>query len=161
MLRVLTYSGSDGNRMARATHSPFLFRIPFGIYMDALEKAMPRLAPVELLAKAHAQLLLELVKKEVGWTFTSQEYDFSLENVSNFHRAFKEYKKRYKKLFAVSALTKKERADFLHFCGTHGLTLEGRRFLLQFRFKSLARRVLRPKRPVRKIDYEEASAPNS
>jgi hypothetical protein len=161
MLRVLTYSGCDGNRMARATHSPFLFRIPFGIYMDALEKAMPRLAPVELLAKAHAQLLLELVKKEVGWTFTSQEYDFSLENISNFHRAFKEYKKRYKKLFAVSALTKKERADFLHFCGTHGLTLEGRRFLLQFRLKSLARRLLRPKRPVRNINYEEASAPNS
>jgi hypothetical protein len=139
MLRVLTYSGCDGNRMARATHAPFLFRIPFGIYMDALEKAMPNLAPVELLAKAHAQLLLEVVKKEVGWTFTSQEYDFNPENVSNFHRAFKEYKKRYKKLFAVSALTKKERADFLHFCGTHKLTLEGQLFLMAFRAKGFIR----------------------
>jgi hypothetical protein len=160
MLRVLTYSGCDGNRMARATHSPFLFRIPYGIYMDALEKAMASLAPVELLAKAHAQLLLELVKKEVGWTFTSQEYDFNLENVSNFHRAFKEYRKRYKKLFAVSALTKKERAGFLHFCGTHRLTLEGRRFLLLFRLKSLVRRLLGPKSEVHKVDYEEAPAPN-
>src|SRR4029453_2938619 len=73
MLRVLTYSGCDGNRMARATHSPFLFRIPFGPYMDALEKAMPHLAPAELLAKAHGQLLLEVLNKEVGWTSVSWE----------------------------------------------------------------------------------------
>jgi hypothetical protein len=143
MIRALTYSGCDGNRVARSPHSPFLFRIPFGLHMDVLEEAMPNLAPADLLAKAHGQLLLEVVKKEVGWTFTSWEFDFNRENVSTFRRAFKEYKKRYKKLFVVSPLTKKERASFLHFCGTHGLTLEGRTFLFLFHFKSLARRLLR------------------
>ena len=145
MVRALTYSGCDGNRFARSPHSPFLFRIPFETYMDVLERAFPNLTPAELLAKVHGQLLLEVVKKEVGWTSTSQEFDFCRENVSNFRRAFKEYRKRYRKLFDASSATKMERAGFLHFCGMHGLTMEGRRFLLLFRFKSLASRLLRPR----------------
>jgi len=140
MLRTFTYSGCDGNRTARSTHSPFLFRIPFGIYMNALEKTMPNLSAAELLAKAHAQLLLELVKKEVGWTSTSQELDFSQENISAFRSAFQEYRRRYYKLFGLSAATKMERTGFLHFCGTHGLTLEGRMFLIVFRLKGFVHR---------------------
>jgi len=140
MIRALTYSGCDGNRMARSPHSPFLFRIPFGIYMEALEKAMPNLAPAELLAKAHGQLLLELMKKEIGWTSVSWEFDFSEENVSAFRNAFQEYRKRYRKLFGSSSATKVERAGFLHFCGTHKLTLEGELFLMAFRGKGLIRR---------------------
>ena len=161
MIRALTYSGCDGNRVARSSHSPFLFRIPFGIYMEALEKAMPNLAPAELLAKAHGQLLLELMKKEIGWTSVSWEFDFNEENVSAFRNAFQEYRKRYRKLFRSSSATRIERAGFLHFCGTHRLTLEGRIFLSQFRFKSLARRLLGWKSRIQKIDYEEAAAPNS
>ena len=161
MIRALTYSGCDGNRMTRSPHSPFLFRIPFGIYMEALEKAMLNLAPSELLAKAHGQLLLELMRKEIGWTSASWEFDFSEENVSAFRNAFQEYRKRYRKLFRSSSAAKMERAGFLHFCGTHKLTLEGRRFLLLFRLKSLVRRLMGPKSPVRKIDYEEVAAPNS
>ncbi len=102
MIRALTYSGCDGNRMTRSPHSPFLFRIPFGIYMDALEKAMPNLAPAELLAKAHGQLLLELIRKEIGWTSVSWEFDFNEKNVSAFRNAFQEYRKRYRKLFRSS-----------------------------------------------------------
>jgi len=142
MIRAFTYSGCDGNRVARSPHSPFLFRIPFTAYMDALEKAMPNLAPAELLAKAHGQLLLEVLKKEVGWTFASWEFEFSSENVSAFRQAFKKYKKRYWRLFTVSLAAKTERSGFLHFCGTHGLTLEGRLFLVMFRAKGLVRRYL-------------------
>jgi hypothetical protein len=160
MIRAFTYSGCDGNRVARSPHSPFLFRIPFGIYMEALEKAMPNLAPAELLAKAHGQLLLELMKKEIGWTSVSWEFDFNEENASAFRNAFQEYRKRYRKLFRSSSATRIERAGFLHFCGTHRLTLEGRIFLSQFRFKSLARRLLGWKSRIQKIDYEGAAAPN-
>jgi len=142
MIRALTYSGCDGNRVARSPHSPFLFRIPFGVYMDALERAMPNLAPGELLAKAHGQLLLEVLKKEVGWTYASFEFDFSRENISIFRGAFKEYHQRYRKLFNLSSATKRERAGFLHFCGSHGLTFEGRLFLLGFRHKTFVRRLL-------------------
>jgi hypothetical protein len=142
MIRAFTYSGCDGNRVARSPHSPFLFRIPFETHMDALEQAFPNLTPAELLAKAHGQLLLEVLKKEVGWTFASSEFEFSSENVSAFRQAFKKYKKRYSRLFTVSLAAKTERSGFLHFCGTHGLTLEGRLFLVMFRAKGLVRRYL-------------------
>ena len=142
MIRAFTYSGCDGNRVARSPHSPFLFRIPFETHMGALEEAFPNLTPAELLAKAHGQLLLEVLKKQIGWTFASWEFDFSRENVSAFRRAFKEYCQRYGKLFNSSSATKTERAGFLHFCGTHGLTLEGQLFLMVFRAKGLIRRCL-------------------
>lgn len=161
MSRALTYSGCDGNRTARSTHSPFLFRIPFGVYMDALEQATPTLTSAQLLAKAHGQLLLEVMKKEIGWTFVSWDFDFSPENVSAFRTAFQEYRQRYRKLFGSSSAAKIERAGFLHFCGTHRLTAEGRTFLFRFRFKSLARHLLGQKSPTQKIHYEEAAAPNS
>jgi hypothetical protein len=142
MLRALTYSGCDGNRMARATHAPFLFRVPFDVYMNALERAMPNLAPAELLAKAHAQLLQELMKKEIGWTVVSWQFELAPENLAAFRTGFKEYRRRYNKLFNSSRAAKKERADFLHFCGVHRLTGEGRRFLSVFRVKDFVRRCL-------------------
>ena len=142
MARALTYSGCDGNRAARSPHYPFLFRIPFDVYMDVLEKAMPNLTPAELLAKAHGQLIMEVVKKEVGWTFASWEYDFSAENRAFFKKAYESYQKRYRRLFNASSEAQKERNNFLHFCGTHGLTVEGRLFLARFRAKGFARRLL-------------------
>ena len=134
-IRSFTYSGSPGNRAGRATHLIFLYRVPFALYMDALEKAFPDFAPETLLAKAHAQLLLEVQEKEVGWSHAAGEYDFSPENVAHFREGFREYKRRYRQLFNQSTITSKERADFLHFCGTHQLTDEGQRFLLWFKFK--------------------------
>lgn len=142
MIRALTYSGCDGNRVARSPHFPFLFRIPFGVYMDVLEKAMPNLSGAEMLAKAHGQLLIELMPKHVGWTSASWEFDFNRENVSAFRQAFKEYKKRYRKLFTSSRAARKERAGFLHFCGTHTLTDEGKYFLHKFRAKAAIRKFL-------------------
>jgi hypothetical protein len=140
MTRALTYSGCDGNRVARSPHSPFLYRIPFGIYMEALEKAMPKLTPAELLAKAHGQLILEVMKKEVGWTFASWEYDFGVDNRAAFKQAYQVYHSRYRHLFKASPEAQKERTGFLHFCGTHDLTSEGRLFLTLFRAKAMVRR---------------------
>ena len=141
-LRSLTYSGSGGYMAARSTHLVFLHRIPFTIYMDALTKALPRLTPEETLAKAHAQLLLEVQRKEVGWTHGGWEYEFSPQNVAAFQAGFEEYKRRYRQLFRHSPVTIKERKDFLHFCGTHGLTVEGRIFLAKFRAKSVVARMI-------------------
>ena len=89
------------------------------------------------------QLLLEVMKKEVGWTFASWEFDFSEENRKAFKKACQVYRTRYQHLFKVSPETRKERAGFLHFCGTHGLTLEGRIFILWFRFKGWIGRAIR------------------
>jgi hypothetical protein len=142
MIRAFTYSGCDGNRVARSPHSPFLFRIPFEQHMDALEQAFPNLTPAELLAKAHGQLLLEVLKRQIGWTFASWEFDFRRENVLAFRQAFRVYKKRYRRLFRSSLAAKAERSGFLHFCGSNGLTLEGRLFLIVFRAKGLVQRCL-------------------
>jgi hypothetical protein len=136
MTRALTYSGCDGNRFARSPHSPFLYRISFGTYMDALEEAFPEMTHAQLLAKAHGQLILEVVKKDLGWTYASWEFDFSVENVKAFHRAYEVYFQRYKHLFSKDNDTKKERAGFLHFCGTHRLRWRGRFFLTRFKIKS-------------------------
>ena len=62
--------------------------------MGALEKAFPNLTPAEVLAKAHGQLLLELLKKEIGWTSVSWEFDFSRENMSAFREGFQELETR-------------------------------------------------------------------
>jgi hypothetical protein len=141
-MRSLTYSGSGGYMAARGTHLIFLNRVPFGLYMDALVKTFPDLTPEALLAKAHAQLLLEVQEKEVGWSHSAWEDDFSPENVAHFREGFREYKRRYRHLFNHSAITRKERADFLHFCGTHKLTWEGRLFMAKFHAKGIVRRCL-------------------
>lgn len=141
-MRSLTYSGSDGNRASRATHTVFLFRVPFGLYMDALEKTFPDLTAEELLAKAHAQLLLEVQEKEVGWSHSAWENDFSPENRTHFQEGFRLYQHRYRKLFNKSKATRKEREGFLHFCGTHKLTWEGSFYLAKFRTKSVIARMI-------------------
>jgi hypothetical protein len=111
--------------------------------MDALEQAFPSLTPAELLAKAHGQLLLEVLKKQIGWTFASWEFEFSPGNVTVFRAAHICYNRRYRRLFRLSAETKRERQGFLHFCGTHGLTIEGRIFMLWFRVKGLVARAIK------------------
>ena len=143
MLRALTYSGSDGNRATRSTHTLFLFRIPFNLYMNSLESAMPELKPSVLLAKVHAQIILEVQKKEVGWTHGTREFDFSPRNWDCFQESFKLYKKRYKSLFKYNKNTRKDRCDFLHFCGKNKLTLEGRIFYIFFNIKSFMKDKIR------------------
>lgn len=141
-MRALTYSACDGNRAARSTHSPFLFRLSFSGYMNALEKAFQELTPEELLAKAHAQLLLEVQKKEVGWTHSSFEYDFSTENLAAFRNSYEEYQKRYNRIFRYSAITIKERRDFLYFSGIHDLTKEGQFFYWWIQMKVITKHIL-------------------
>jgi hypothetical protein len=142
LTRALTYSGCDGNRFSRSPHYPFLYRLPFGLYMDCLERAMPTLTAEELLAKAHGQLIQEIIKKEVGWSHASMEYECSSENMAAFRESFRTYLKRYKFFFNKSAASKRERAGFLHFCGTHKLTFEGQAFMLQFNAKKTLRELL-------------------
>ncbi len=143
MLRGLTYSGSDGNRACRATHSPFLYRIPFETWSAAMDRAFPNLPDEQRLAKLHAQLILEVQAKEVGWTHASSELDLSPANRRKFLEAFAHYRAKYGHLFRRSPATRRERAGFLHFCGTHGLTWEGRRFMTVFRMKSALAGVVR------------------
>ncbi|NEO15301.1 MULTISPECIES: hypothetical protein [unclassified Moorena] len=142
MIRALTYSACDGNRAARSTHSPFLFRVPFKAIMSSIELTYGNLTIEEKLAKAHAQLLLEVQNKEKGWTHTAFEYDFSKENKSYFQDSFRDYVRQYRKLGTLSKQCRTERINFLHFCGKNKLTREGQVFYFIFLAKNLLRKKL-------------------
>lgn len=128
LMRSLCFSGSDANRPARSTHAIFYFRVPFEMHMRAVMSAFPDLEPADLLAKAHAQLLLELQRKETGWSHSAWENDFSAGNVTAFRSALKDYRRMFRPLFAASPAAKDERRRFLDFCAQHSLTVEARVF---------------------------------
>ncbi|MDX2256950.1 MAG: hypothetical protein NW214_15665 [Pseudanabaenaceae cyanobacterium bins.39] len=142
MLRALTYSACDGNRSTRSNHSPFLFRVPFNIYMSAIQEAFPSLSNEEILAKAHAQVILELLSKEVGWSCSYWEYNFSKDNYFYFSQSYQSYLKNYRYLAYTSSTTKKELKSFLYFCGVNSLTIEGRVYYFIFRIKAKLQELL-------------------
>lgn len=143
MLRALCYLGSDGHLSSRSTHSPFFYRLPFSIVMESMMHSMPNLSSEAILAKAHAQLILELQRKEVGWTSSSAELELTTENRQVFSNSHAYYKQRFKEIFKTSRATRLERKHFLHFCGSNGLTSEGKLFFSLFYLKSKIARWLR------------------
>ncbi len=136
MLRGLTFSGSDGHAAARATHSPFYYRVPFSVYMDALECAFQELPPEALLAKSHAQLIQELQPRVIGWTSTGEGHSLSEEQAQDFHESLEIYLRRYSGMFGRNVACRTERLNFLHYCGQRNLTAEGRRYYRMFRWKA-------------------------
>jgi hypothetical protein len=137
-MRSLCFSGSDANRPARSTHAIFCFRVPFEMHMRAVMSAFPNLEPADLLAKAHAQLLLELQRKETGWSHSAWENDFSDGNLAAFRRALKDYRRMFRPLFGASPAARDERRQFLDFCAQHSLTVESRVFNV---LRSVKRRI--------------------
>jgi hypothetical protein len=146
MMRGLAYCGSSGANLWRSSHHPFFVRIPFALHMRALERAHPGLPPVRLLAKAHAQLCLDLQRKQSGTSFTSDaiepsSFDPSPENLRAFRTALACYRERYRPQAngdaAASALVK----EFDRWCLKKGLGLEGKVFLGLVRARRLLRQL--------------------
>ena len=54
----------------------------------------------------------EVVKREVGWTFASWEFDFSEENHMAFQKAYEVYRTRYQHLFKAGPKREKNGPDF-------------------------------------------------
>lgn len=133
-MRALCYSGSDGNRAARSTHSIFLFRVPFLTYMGAVQKAFPNLKPEEILAKAHAQLLLEIQKKEIGWTYDSWIIDKTDENIQFFIRSYGKFKKTYNKLYKSNKKCKIGKLNLRCFLKSNGINFF---FIIKIKINSL------------------------
>jgi hypothetical protein len=127
--RSLCYCGSDGNRAARSTHSIFLFHVPFETHMSAVEKAFPDLQPHELLAKAHAQLLLDLQEKATYWSFDCWKIFTNCQNILWFRNSYRQYKKRYQCLFNLNTQTLKERAALLCFLGKYKVSWDAVAYL--------------------------------
>lgn len=102
MARGLAYSGSYGYQVSRASHHPFFFRVPFPMFMEAVENAYPEMTTADILSRAHAQLCLELQRKNLGKSVTSEIYDKNLsqnldiDNLRSFWEAYRYYRKYYK-----------------------------------------------------------------
>lgn len=133
MMRGLAYCGSSGAGLWRSSHNPFFVRIPFAMHMEALEKAHPNLAPVKLLAKAHAQLCLDLQRREPGWSVAADvidasSFDASPENLRIFHSALRYYHQHYRPLARGNPEAQALVDEFDEWCLKKGIGWRGRIF---------------------------------
>jgi GT-D fold-like domain len=147
LIRGLTYSGSDGHSFVRATHYPYYFRVPFDVYMAALHRAMPGLPAEKILAKAHAQLALELIRKEEGWTWPSEWVgddclDLGRENRRHFWNAYAIYLKKYKVLAKENKKAAEQVTEFDRWRKYVGLGLDGKLHRMSFNAKVATRKTL-------------------
>jgi FkbM family methyltransferase len=129
MLLGLTYSATPGNSVARNSHNPFFFRIPFDTYLDALQKANPDLSMCDLVTKAQAQLCHELLRKEVMYSFVPEikdlrNFDPSAENLYHFRCSERQYYRRFGS-FLDSSEGRKLAENFDTWCRERGLGVYG------------------------------------
>jgi hypothetical protein len=147
MMRGLAYCGSSGAGLWRSSHNPFFVRVPFAMHMQALERAHPNLTPVKLLAKAHAQLCLDLQRREAGWSVAADvidasSFDPSPENLRVFHTALRHYRRHYRSLAQGNPEAEGLVREFDEWCLKKGIGWRGR----IFRSLVYLRNALRPQR---------------
>lgn len=145
-LRSLTYSGSDGYATWRASHHPHLVRVPLELYLPALRAAQPTLEAPALLAKAHAQLCLEVQSKELLHSVTSDvndctKYDDSAQNLEHFGESMRYYRREVLPLARGHAEARALVKEFRRWRWKKGLEWDGRLFLFGVACKGLARRL--------------------
>ena len=136
MLLGLTYSATPGTSIVRNSHNPFFFRVPFDVYVDALERAYPELSTRDLATKAQAQLCLELLRKDVMYSFVPEDncsFHPNSENMLHFRNSCESYRKRFQEFLAKTPEGKRLSSEFSKWCKERGLGISGK--LLQARQK--------------------------
>jgi hypothetical protein len=147
IMRGLTYSGSDGHKFMRASHYPFFFRVPFGTWMNALQDTVPSLSRRQLLIKAHAQLALEVIRKEEGWTYPSEWIspkciDLSGDNLRAFWNAYRVYKEEFASIGSEDVDAMNEVNEFSRWRKHQGIGVDGKVARFIFRCKVHCRKML-------------------
>jgi hypothetical protein len=145
LMRGLTYSGSDGHNFVRTVHYPFYFRVPFDVFMRALQCSAPQLRADQLLAKAHAQLAMELIRKEEGWSYASEWsgadcLDLGPENRKHFWAAYEIYGREFRHLGQHSDSAAAQVQEFEAWRKHLGLGLDGKIHRAVFDAKVAGRR---------------------
>jgi hypothetical protein len=131
MLLGLTYSSTPGNSIVRNSHNPFFFRVPFDVYMDAFERAYPDFSIYDLVMKAQGQLCLELLRKEIMYSFVpeikdSRNFDQSPENLWHFRTSYEHYRRRFGSFLTKTPKGRQLSANFEKWRRDHGLGLIGK-----------------------------------
>ena len=144
MLLGLTYSATPGTSIVRNSHIPFFFRVPFDVYVDALERAYPELSTCDLATKAQAQLCLDLLRKEVMYSFVPEikddrSFDPNLENMLHFRASCKSYRKRFRKFLTETQEGKRLSSEFRQWYRERGLGVSGKLLRVRQRLRVLQR----------------------
>ena len=148
MMRGLAYCGSAGAALWRASHNPFFVRIPFAMHMRALLQAHPDMPPVTVLAKAHAQLCLDLQRKEPMTSFAADpidpsSFDPSPENLHRFFQGRRYYQEHFVPLARRDPEAMSLVREFHYWCLKKGLGWKGKLFQLVVRGRKSIRSLKR------------------
>lgn len=113
-MRALSFAASEGQSGVLTTHHPFLIHVPFGVHMDAVQLAWPKMSIVRLLVKAQCQVLRELCEQNVGESSAMLECmsSASVARLTFFEHALKEYYTRYRALEVVNTDTQRISSEF-------------------------------------------------
>jgi hypothetical protein len=110
LMRSLTYAGSDGRAFYRSAHHPFVFRVPFDVYMDAMERAHLDMNPEERLVKAQCQVHMDAInfqEGEVKGTIFQQASNREL-----FAASYRRYKQRYGRMEKLNEEARRVALEF-------------------------------------------------
>jgi hypothetical protein len=130
---ALTYSATPGNSIARNSHNPFYFRVPLDVYIDCLTRAYPKLPMASLVAKAQAQLCLDLLRKEPMNSFVPEinqpsNFDPTPNNVEHFHESLRAYNARFGTFLRSTAVGRQLASEFRAWRIERGLGIMGKMF---------------------------------
>lgn len=147
MMRGLSYCGSNGHTKQRADHHPFFARIPLKSFYEAAVRARPDALPAEKLARAQAQLCLDLQKKEVGTFSPSDVHDISAfhpspENLRHFRQGYRYYKRNVRPLATRSRAALRAALEMEWWLIKKGIGVRGTVFHGLLRVKRIARALL-------------------
>jgi hypothetical protein len=148
ILLALTYSATPGYTVARNSHNPFFFRVPFDVYMDCLARAYPNLPMASLVAKAQGQLCFDVLRKEPMNSFCPEvgqprNFDPSPENMEHFHESLQEYNGRFGAFLRGTEEGRQLDSEFEEWCIERGWGIRGKIFLGKQYARRIASRVKR------------------
>lgn len=146
MTRALTYSGSPGYQANRNYHNPFMFRVPLDVYMPALERAHPEMDLPTLIAKAHAQIAME-IQDLAPFRFNSSDVitnrvDLSDERKAGFWASMRYYNSALRPRAKRDPQARDLHKKFVLWRLKKGLGWDSKLFAFAVACKALLRRVL-------------------
>lgn len=146
MPRALTYSGASGYQVTRSLHNPFMFRVPFAMYMSALESAHPEMELPTVISRAHAQIAQEIQDLQPFRFNTTDaitgQIDIRPERRRAFWNAVRDYERRYLPRIANDPESEELHRQFVRWRRKKGIGWDGKLFLSVVRAKGMLRKLL-------------------
>lgn len=146
LTRALVYSGSAGYQSLRQTHNPYLYRLPFALWMEGVQHAFPDMTQLQLAVRIYSQLTMELHRKIPLRFNTSDGYvddaiDCSPENMAAFKTGYRIYQNNYRDFFLNDPEIKNYDLLFHRWLWKKGIGWKGKLFQAGVKGKVLLRKL--------------------